>query len=138
ARPAGGFPLCLLHGDMRNGVRAAVQSFLRITSRELAFASMPNCDELSVLSERGVVDAVTGEGVERRGGAGAVAESDGRLAVLEASAAQRDDYIEALEAALLEQAEQLSATWGSRYWRFTAPVRRMVEASRAARRRLHG
>ena len=43
ARPApGGFPLCLLHGDMRNGVRAAVKSFLRITSRRQARLS-PRC-----------------------------------------------------------------------------------------------
>src|SRR5204862_1560652 len=107
----------------------------------LAFSPLPGVDGLGALAEQGLVDALTYSGNDRAGegasaGGRALAAGDGRVAVLEAAASQRDDYIEALEAALLEQAEQLSATWGSRYWRYTEPARRLVDAYRAARQRV--
>ncbi len=135
----GGFPLCMLSGAAEEGVRAAIARFLSISSRDLAFDQVPGHEDLGVLCERDLLAAVVRRASGGRNGRDselAPADRGGDVSLMAAVLAQREDYIDALEAALLEQSEQLHATWSSRYWQLTEPLRRVVEAYRGVRARL--
>jgi GT2 family glycosyltransferase len=141
----GGFPVCVVYGEALPATRAEIENMTRITSRELAFGLAPDRDDVGVICERELLGALWRAASEPASGntpdapdelRGRLAERDGRVALLEAELLQREDYLATVEATMFEQAQALSATWSSSYWRLTEPLRRAVGACRAARDRL--
>ncbi len=137
----GGFPTCFVAGAVRGAPRAALDNFLRITSRDVELATLAGDEPLLVVCERPLGSALRQaheRGAAAPDGDPRVLELEGRLIVLEAVALQRERYAEVLESAFADQAEQLHATWSSPYWRLTKPLQRAVALARRARAKLRG
>jgi GT2 family glycosyltransferase len=135
----GGFPVCFVTGAADGPPRAALERFLRITSRDVELAELPGADGLVVICERPLGAALHRAAELRAGGEetdARVSELEGQVVVLEAVVAQRERYSEVLESTFADQAQQLHATWASPYWRLTKPLQGLVSAARRARGRL--